>query len=92
MLRSETEYKKKEASDREEASAYIDIEDDNADIKWIGQIGRSLRGLGIVDNYILDSTGKNTYHLSENGLELVDKIIEKWENNYPELFGEFYQL
>ena len=79
LLRSETEYKKKEASDREEASAYIDIEDDNADIKWIGQIGRSLRGLGIVDNYILDSTGKNTYHLSENGLELVDKIIEKWE-------------
>ena len=89
LLRSETEYKKKEASDREEASAYIDIEDDNADIKWIGQIGRSLRGLGIVDNYILDSTGKNTYHLSENGLELVDKIIEKWENNYPELFGDF---
>ncbi|WP_051583916.1 AAA family ATPase [Dokdonia sp. PRO95] len=89
FLRSETEYKKKEASDREEASAYIDIEDDNADIKWIGQIGRSLRGLGIVDNYILDSTGKNTYHLSENGLELVDKIIENWENNYPELFGDF---
>ncbi|MDA9325806.1 AAA family ATPase [bacterium] len=89
FLRSETEYKKKEASDREEASAYIDIEEDNADIKWIGQIGRSLRGLGIVDNYILDSTGKNTYHLSENGIELVDKIIENWENNYPELFGDF---
>ena len=89
FLRSETEYKKKEASDRVEASAYIDIEEDNADIKWIGQIGRSLRGLGIVDNYIQDSSGKNTYHLSENGIELVDKIIENWENNYPELFGDF---
>jgi hypothetical protein len=88
-LRSETEYKKKEVLDREEASAYIDIEDDNADIKWIGQIGRSLRGLGIVNNYIQDSEGKNTYHLSAYGNELVDKIIENWELNYTELFGEF---
>lgn len=88
-LRSETEYKKKEASDREEASIYIDIVEDNADIKWIGQIGRSLRGLGLVDNYVQDSLGKNTYHLSDYGIELVDKIIENWENNYPELFGDF---
>ena len=58
FLRSETEYRNREASDREEASVYIDIEEDNADIKWIGQIGRSLRGLGIVDNYIQDSSGK----------------------------------
>ena len=89
FLRSENEYKKKELSDREEASAYIDIEEDNDDIKWIGQIGRSLRGLGIVDEYIQDSSGKNTYHLSDNGIELVDKIIQNWENNYPELFGDF---
>lgn len=89
QLRSETEYKKKETSDREEASVYIDIEEDNADIKWIGQIGRSLRGLGIVDNYVQDSLGKNTYHLSDYGIELIDKIIENWENQYPELFGDF---
>ena len=89
QLRSETEYKKKEASDREEASVYIDIEEDNADIKWIGQIGRSLRGLGIVDNYVQDSSGKNTYHLSDYGIELIDKIITNWENQYPELFGDF---
>jgi hypothetical protein len=89
QLRSETEYKKKEASDRIEASVYIDIEEGNADIKWIGQIGRSLRGLGIVDNYIQDSAGKDTYHLSDYGIELIDKIIENWENQYPELFGDF---
>ena len=88
-LRSEIEYKKKLVVDRTEASVYIDVEDDNADIKWIGQIGRSLRGLGIVDNYKQDSAGKNTYHLSEDGNELVDKIIENWELNSPELFGEF---
>jgi len=88
-LRSETEYKKKETIDREEASVYVDIEDDNADIKWIGQIGRSLNGLGIVDNYIQDSLGKNTYHLSKYGIELVDKIIENWEKKYAELFGDF---
>lgn len=89
QLRSETEYKKKESSDREEASVYIDIEEDNADIKWIGQIGRSLKGLGIVDNYVQDGLGKNTYHLSDYGIELIDKIIENWGNQYPELFGDF---
>jgi len=88
-LRSEIEYKKKERIDREEASIYIDIEDDNADIKWIGQIGRSLQGLGILDHYVEDSSGKKTYHLSEYGIELVDKIIMNWENKYPELFGDF---
>lgn len=88
-LRSEVEYKKKEVVDRAEASLYIDIEDDNSDIKWIGQIGRSLNGLGIVDDYIQDSEGKNTYYLSEIGNKLVDKIIENWERNYPGLFGEF---
>jgi len=88
-LRSENEYKKKEEEDRAEASVYIDIEDDNADIKWIGQIGRSFRGLGFVDNYIKDNAGKNTYLLNEYGNELVDKIIENWERIYPELFGEF---
>ena len=89
QLRSETEYKKNEALDREEASVYIDIEEDNADIKWIGQIGRTLRGLGIVGDYVQDSVGKNTYHLSDHGIELIDKIIENWENQYPELFGDF---
>ena len=89
QLRSETEYKKKEKTDRREASVYIDIEDDNADIKWVGQIGRSLRGLGIVDNYIEDSSEKNTYYLSKYGTELVDKIIKNWENKCPELFGDF---
>ena len=89
QLRSEKEYLKKEASDREEASVYIDIEEDNADIKWIGQIGRSLRGLGIVDNYVQDSLGKNTSHLSDYGIELIDKIIANWENQYPELFGNY---
>jgi 5-methylcytosine-specific restriction protein B len=89
QLRSETEYKKKEASDRVEASVYIDIEEGNVDIKWIGQIGRSLRGLDLVNNYIQDSEGKDTYHLSDYGIELIDKIIENWENQYPELFGDF---
>jgi hypothetical protein len=89
QLRSETEYKKKEDSDRVEASVYIDIEEGNVDIKWIGQIGRSLRGLDLVNNYIQDSEGKDTYHLSDYGIELIDKIIENWENQYPELFGDF---
>ena len=88
-LRSEAEYKKKEAVDRKTASTYIDIQDDNTDIKWIGQIGRSLRGLGIVDNYVKDAAEKNTYQLSTFGNELIDKIIEKWELNYPQLFGDF---
>lgn len=88
-LRSENEYKKREATDRVDASEYIDIEDDNVDIKWIGQIGRSLRGLGIVNEYVQDDAEKNTYHLSAFGDDLIDKIIENWEQNYPELFGEF---
>lgn len=89
LLRTEVEYKKKDRVDREEASVYIDIEDGNKDIKWIGQIGRSLRGLGILDNYIEDATGKKTYHLSSLGIELIDKIIENWENKYQELFGDY---
>lgn len=91
-LRSEIEYKKKNSEDRAEASKYIDIEENNADIKWVGQIGRSLKGLGIVDEYVQDSAGKSTYYLSSTGLHLIDKIIEKWENNYPELFGEFLRF
>jgi len=88
-LRSEIEYKKKEAEDRTEASNYIDIEDGNLDIKWIGQIGRSLRGLGIVDNYTIDNSGKNTYHLNDFGNQLIDQIIFNWESNYPELFSDY---
>ncbi len=88
-LRSENEYKKKNNEDRVEASKYIDIDEDNADIKWIGQIGRSLRGIGVVKQYLIGDAEKNTYPLSDFGIRLIDKIIKNWENEYPEIFRDY---
>jgi len=87
-LRSEKEYQKKNDEDRADASKYIDIDENNADIKWIGQIGRTLRGLGIVDEYSKDDEEKNTYSLSIFGEKLINQIIQNWEIKYPEIFGE----
>ena len=88
-LRSETEYKKKNDEDRAEASKYIDIDENNADIKWIGQIGRTLRGLGIVNKYSKDNdVEKETYSLSDFGDKLINQIIQNWEIKYPEIFGD----
>ena len=86
-LRSEKEYQKKKDKDRADASKYIDIDENNDDIKWIGQIGRILRGLGIVDEYTKDDEEKNTYSLSIFGEKLINQIIQNWENEYPEIFG-----
>ena len=87
-LRSEKEYQKKNDEDRADASKYIDIDENNTDIKWIGQIGRTLRGLGIVDEYSKDDEEKNTYSLSIFGEKLINQIIQNWEIKYPEIFGE----
>ena len=87
-LRSEKEYQKKNDEDRADASKYIDIDENNTDIKWIGQIGRTLRGLGIVDEYSKDDEEKNTYSLSIFGEKLINQIIQNWEIKYPEIFGD----
>lgn len=93
-LYAETEWKKAEQDDRKIALKFIDIKDKLGDIKWIGQIGRTLRGLGIVDEYILNEFGKKTYYLSSFGNQLIDKIIEIWEERYPGIYGNIltYEL
>jgi hypothetical protein len=87
-LYAETEWKKAEQQDRQIALNFIDIKDKLGDIKWIGQIGRTLRGLGIVDEYIPNEFEKKTYYLSSFGNQLIDKIIEIWAERYPEIYGK----
>ena len=87
-LYAETEWKKAEQEDRQIALNFIDIKDKLGDIKWIGQIGRTLRGLGIVDEYIPNEFEKKTYYLSSFGNTLIDKIIQIWAERYPEIYGK----
>lgn len=87
-LFTEIEWKNASEADRKIASKYIDIKNKSGDPKWIGQIGRTLRGLGLV--YETEDTDKRKiYLLSDNGLDLIDEIIENWNKLYPNLYSEY---
>lgn len=74
--------------EQELAETYFDLKPSYADLKWIGHIGRILEGLGIVEqnSEVIDS--HYFFKLTPYGTDLIDKIIQNWERNYPELFHQ----
>jgi hypothetical protein len=77
-------------SDKEKINAgkYFDLRTNITDLKWIGHIGRALQGLGFVELNRDLIEGKNFYKLTSYGENLIQKIIENWENDYPSIFQE----
>ena len=91
MLSDGLLYKKNESTDpteeeRSEAEKYFDLPAGTKDLKWIGQIGRIFEGLGLAKQQSEKSNGRFLFDITDFGLDLIKKIVERWKKEKPELF------
>ena len=68
---------------------YFDVAEGNSDYKWIGWIGENLVDLGIVNLTTREENERVFYELTTKGKELIDIIINNWQNTIPSMFGQF---
>lgn len=89
LYRQDSENRKASQGEREIVSQYFDIRPESEDIKWIGHFAKILDDLGLVKcNTDSPVDGVYLYVLTPLGKQTVEKIIENWTRNYPELFSE----
>lgn len=91
MLSDGLLYKKNESTDpteeeRSEAEKYFDLPAGTKDLKWIGQIGRIFEGLGLAKQQSEKSNGRFLFDITDFGVDLIKKIVERWKKEKPELF------
>jgi hypothetical protein len=89
LYKQDNESRKANSEEKDLAMTFFDLNSDGEDLKWIGQIGRILKGLGIVTQSSELINNKYFFYLTSEGDVLIDEIIEKWISTYPNLFGDF---
>jgi hypothetical protein len=86
LYKQNNEQRKPSDEERLVASRFFDLRANVTDLKWIGHLGRTLQGLGIVELERAEINAKNFYKLTPSGKLLISNIIKAWEADYPSVF------
>lgn len=86
LYKQNNEQRKAFDEERLVASRFFDLRENVTDLKWIGHLGRTLQGLGIVVLERAEINAKNFYKLTPFGKLLISNIIKAWEVDYPSVF------
>ncbi len=69
---------------------YFDVNNTgNSDYKWIGWVAENLVDLNLVEEIHEERFNRYYYRITEAGSNLVEEVVNKWQSEYPSLFGQY---
>lgn len=69
---------------------YFDVNgQENSDYKWVGWVAENLVDLQLVEKIDEERNLRYYYRLTEMGRLLVESVVNRWEHEYPHLFGRY---